>query len=1134
VAGEDVKISVGVDVGGAVSSFREIEKAANDIKYSTKDLKNIKIGLKSAGIKADLEDIKSGIDSVVEAEKRALTKNYAESAIKGGIAARKADLKAREDQDRIYNQYLDDERKGLERNAENERKVIAENNAIMNKYDNERVARAQKRTDEENKLAELRAAREIDTAQFVNQARNKQDEQTRQAELTSLRSAILGRAEQTRANEEFINTLPRLRYALYDVAAGAQNVSQAIIQVGVDVISTAASYETAFTNVQRVTDLTDKQTVALRDSLKDLATQIPLSFQDLSGITTLGAQLGISEDRLIGFTETVSKFSSVANVSNEETAKSFGALSELLNFSQADFEKFGSSVAYAGKEAVATESEILSVATQIGGVAGAAGFSAESVVGLSTALASLRIPAEQSRGAMTRFLQETNRAVAENGPQLEMFAQVIGVSVEEASTLAKTDMSGFFNRFIQGLQGMDPQNLTLALDALGLADQRVTNTLTRLASNFNVVEQSQANAAKGFQDGTFLADAFGQKADDLASKFQFLQNAIANLGDSIGQSFSPQIGAVVDGLTTMIIGFEEFTKSADGRAFVNIAGFIAALAAVIAGLVTVIALAGAGSAAFVTVLSTLKAAQFVAFFTGLISSFTGVTVSAGIATAALTAFRIALLLSGVGIALAVVGGVAASMAGAAKQTKLAADGTSNWAKTVSAAEAKAGALKASTNGVNKEFTDMGSGSGGGTAGKAAAKLRTLTDYANDLSAVFSRAFDIRFSNTTALDAISKSFSSIAKSTEDARDQISGINTEIQSLTADKALQEYFLTVAEAYGDSLKAQEIRANLAKIDADLIKKNKDLSKVQDKTNKTLVGNSDAAVQNRGDIINLVSQYQNYVKSLASSGMKQDELRAKAAQLKADFVAQATQLGYNSDELGIYSAAFDDLTYAIDNVPRNIDISLEIDSNPAKTALAEILAAGQSTADGIGSAFRNAADDIAAALQAEKDARIQANLYEDDIKSLSNTFQRFPIPTYAFPNNPSNRLKYVYPSGLGNDVRYQASGGPIYGSGTSTSDSIPAMLSNGEYVIQASAVKQYGVGFFNQLNQMKTPRYFSGGGSVTQQSGGMVSLSPEDRALLRNVGGSGNIVLYADSKELARSVNDGNRQIVASGGRP
>ena len=44
-------------------------------------------------------------------------------------------------------------------------------------------------------------------------------------------------------------------------------------------------------------------------------------------------------------------------------------------------------------------------------------------------------------------------------------------------------------------------------------------------------------------------------------------------------------------------------------------------------------------------------------------------------------------------------------------------------------------------------------------------------------------------------------------------------------------------------------------------------------------------------------------------------------------------------------------------------------------------------------------------------------------------------------------------------------AAGGFIRGRGTGTSDSIPAMLSNGEYVIPADMVRKFGVGFFEQI---------------------------------------------------------------------
>ena len=56
------------------------------------------------------------------------------------------------------------------------------------------------------------------------------------------------------------------------------------------------------------------------------------------------------------------------------------------------------------------------------------------------------------------------------------------------------------------------------------------------------------------------------------------------------------------------------------------------------------------------------------------------------------------------------------------------------------------------------------------------------------------------------------------------------------------------------------------------------------------------------------------------------------------------------------------------------------------------------------------------------------------------------------------------------------QASGGYITGPGTATSDSIPARLSNGEFVMQAAAVDHYGVGMMHALNA----RRFAKGGSA------------------------------------------------------
>jgi hypothetical protein len=79
------------------------------------------------------------------------------------------------------------------------------------------------------------------------------------------------------------------------------------------------------------------------------------------------------------------------------------------------------------------------------------------------------------------------------------------------------------------------------------------------------------------------------------------------------------------------------------------------------------------------------------------------------------------------------------------------------------------------------------------------------------------------------------------------------------------------------------------------------------------------------------------------------------------------------------------------------------------------------------------------------------------------------------------------------GGKVKHFEPGGKVSGPGTGTSDSIPAMLSNGEYVIKADSVSKYGVDTFDALNAQK----LAGGGAV-----GLGSPAPINSGYL-NLGG-------------------------------
>jgi len=80
------------------------------------------------------------------------------------------------------------------------------------------------------------------------------------------------------------------------------------------------------------------------------------------------------------------------------------------------------------------------------------------------------------------------------------------------------------------------------------------------------------------------------------------------------------------------------------------------------------------------------------------------------------------------------------------------------------------------------------------------------------------------------------------------------------------------------------------------------------------------------------------------------------------------------------------------------------------------------------------------------------------------NGTKQASNIPASWWKEVKSGKVK----NAQGNEYKF-ADGGIVRGPGTGRSDSIPARLSNGEYVVQADAVRKYGKSFLDNVNAQK-----------------------------------------------------------------
>lgn len=138
------------------------------------------------------------------------------------------------------------------------------------------------------------------------------------------------------------------------------------------------------------------------------------------------------------------------------------------------------------------------------------------------------------------------------------------------------------------------------------------------------------------------------------------------------------------------------------------------------------------------------------------------------------------------------------------------------------------------------------------------------------------------------------------------------------------------------------------------------------------------------------------------------------------------------------------------------------------------------QEYADKVGKSLGDAMADFILGEKSAKDALADfaKSIIQNAVRILAQWLGVFAIYS-AFPMIASGMTPADAANKTVFGITKKATGGYISGPGTGTSDSIPAMLSNGEYVIRSAAVNMIGRPALDALNAGRVPE-FSGGGSV------------------------------------------------------
>lgn len=407
-----------------------------------------------------------------------------------------------------------------------------------------------------------------------------------QAATTASRQVAEATREQERASRDLTQSHWGLRSAVGDVAGALSQLSSVSRRATSALWENFTTQEMTIAQISRVSQATITEMEGITASVRQMATEIPIAFDELGRITMLGSQVGVANESLGVFTETVALFAATSEISADETATLMARIMEMTNLAdthgQDAVRNLGSAVAYLGSNSLATDKEILTTTESIATMTTQVGFSAEATVGLASAMASLVIKPEIARGASQRVFLQLGEAVEGTGSEMQRLTELTNMSQNELIRLRDQNFEQFFFTVMEALQGagQEGENLASVVRELGIINTRDAEVVARLAANYDLLEASVSRSGEAFESGQYLYEESDRIFATLDARVQLLANTWGNFLFSAGEAVAPFATAVIE-MTTNIIELADSMNAAPilgwATVILGVAGAVAVL-----------------------------------------------------------------------------------------------------------------------------------------------------------------------------------------------------------------------------------------------------------------------------------------------------------------------------------------------------------------------------------------------------------------------------------------------------------------------------------------------------------------------------------------------------------------------------
>jgi len=413
------------------------------------------------------------------------------------------------------------------------------------------------------------------------------------------------------------------------VAAGLIRSVEELVDLFVQASKASNEFETAFTGVTKTVEGSPEQLAAIKEQMKALSTEIPLTASELSKIAEIAGQLGIATDDVAGFTETIAALTVSTNLSADQAATMLARFAKITDLPASEYANLGAVIVALGNNSAATESEIVDMAMGIAAAGKQVGMSQSQIMAYAASLTSAGMESQAGGSAISRTLIEMSLASQNGGAELKKFADIAGMSSEAFASLFETSASDALNSFITGLAS-GSESAIKALNDMGITEIRQRDAILRLANSGDLLTTSISTASTAFKENTALTEEAAKFYATTDSKIQLLKNSTNLLAITIGDQFNPAVRKGVGTLTDWTGAINTFLQKNPGmvQAVTGFAAAIGAVAVAVAGYTLVTQLAIPAITAFNTALLANPVGAVVMVLATLTATIIGATAAA--------------------------------------------------------------------------------------------------------------------------------------------------------------------------------------------------------------------------------------------------------------------------------------------------------------------------------------------------------------------------------------------------------------------------------------------------------------------------------------------------------------------------